>query len=158
MEEIKLFRKHDYINDDRCDLEIWWRIGRAKDEFQKLEKVLKIRKPTMNTKIRVLDCYALSILLYGSISSPMKQAPEPRFYRQMVRISWTDYVTNEEVLRRAGTTRKLINTLRTIQLQSLGHVMRKEGLENLAITGRPDGTRSKGDKTDIPGELEQMDG
>ena len=37
-----------------------------------------------------------------------------------------------------------MNTIRKRQLQFLGHVMRKEGLDNLAIKGRIDGTRSGG--------------
>ena len=39
----------------------------------------------------------------------------------MLKIPWTDRVTNEEVLRRAGVDRKLIVEIRT----------RKDGLENL---------------------------
>ena len=37
-----------------------------------------------------------------------------------------------------------MNVIRKRQLQFLEHVMRKEGLENLAITGRIDGTGSRG--------------
>ena len=60
-----------------------------------------------------------------------------------MRILWTDHLTNE-VLRKAKTERSLIKTIRKRQLQFLGHIMRKEGLENLMLTGYIDGKRDKG--------------
>ena len=59
----------------------------------------------------------------------------------MMRIPWTDKLTNEEVLQRAGVERKLIGEIRTRQLRFLGHVIRKDGLENLALTGKLEGKR-----------------
>ena len=53
-----------------------------------------------------------------------------------MRIPWTGKVRNEEVLKRAGTGRKLILEIRTKQMRFLGHLMRKDGLENVALTGR----------------------
>ena len=41
-----------------------------------------------------------------------------------MRIPWTDKVRNEEVLKRAGTGRKLILEIRTKQMRFLGHLMR----------------------------------
>ena len=66
------------------------------------------------------------------------------FLRRMMRIPWADKLTNEEVLQRAGVERKLIGEIKTRQLRFLGHVIRKDGLENLALTGK----RSRGRKTD----------
>ena len=82
-----------------------------------------------------------------TISPSMEQkleAAEMWFYRRILRISWTEHITNEEVLRRMGARRKLMNNIRKRQLQFLGHVMRKEGLENLTLTGKINGTRSRG--------------
>ena len=72
------------------------------------------------------------------------EAVEMWFYRRMLRISWTEHATNEEALRRAGGKRKLVKTNKKRQLQFLGHVMRKGNLENLTLTGRIEGTRSRG--------------
>ena len=66
------------------------------------------------------------------------------FLRRMMRIPWADKLTNEEVLQRAGVERKLIGEIRTRQF--LGHVIRKDGLENLALTGKIEGKRSRGRK------------
>ena len=63
---------------------------------------------------------------------------------RILRISWSEHVTSEEVLRKMGTKRKLLVTIRKRQLGFLGRVMRKEGLENWTITGRIEGKRSRG--------------
>ena len=54
-------------------------------------------------------------------------------------------MTNEEVLHRAGVERKLIGEI-TRQMRFLGHVIRKNGLENLALTGKIEGKRGRGRK------------
>ena len=61
-------------------------------------------------------------------------------YRKMMRISFP----NEEVLRKVVTDRSLIKNIRKRQLDFLGHIMRKDGMENLCFTGFVDGKRSSG--------------
>jgi len=51
-------------------------------------------------------------------------------------IPWTDKVSNEEVLQRAAVCRKFICEIRTKQMSFVGHVLRKTGMENLALTGK----------------------
>ncbi len=48
------------------------------------------------------------------------------------------------MLKRAGTKRNLLRAIRKRQLEFLGHVMRKEELENLSVTGKISGKRSRG--------------
>ena len=122
----------------------------AKDTFQKLEKVLRNHKLAMETKRRVLDAYVMSILMYGSecwtILPQMRQrleAAEMWFYRRMLRISWTEHKSNEEVLRMAGVERNLLKNIRKRQLEFLGHILRKEGLENLCLAGRTEGRKAR---------------
>jgi len=57
----------------------------------------------MPTKLRLLKCYVWSTLLYGcegwTISNTMRtrlEATELWSLRRMMRISWTDKLTNEE--------------------------------------------------------------
>ena len=91
------------------------------------------------------------MLLYGAESWTISrtiqdrlQAAEMWFLRRMLRISWTDRITNKVVLGRAGTSRQLIKTIIIRQIRFLGHVMRKELLEYLALTGKIEGRRSRG--------------
>jgi len=72
--------------------------------FRSMEKVLTTRSITMPTKLCLLKCYVWSTLLYGcegwTISNTMKtrlEATELWFLRRMMRISWTDKLTNEAV-------------------------------------------------------------
>ena len=87
-----------------------------------------------------------STLLYGSeawtLSSKMLnklEATEMWFLRRMQRISYTEHVTNVEVLRRANTKRKLLSEMVNRQVMFIGHVMRKEEMENFVTTGYVEG-------------------
>ena len=61
-----------------------------------------------------------------------------------MRISWTDRVTNEEVLERVGQRRALLGAIRKRQLEFLGHVIRREKIEHLCLRGMIEGRRSRG--------------
>ena len=50
-------------------------------------------------------------------------------YRKMLRISYTDHVTNEEVLRRVGEKRSFLKTIHQRKLQYFGHLTRQNGLQ-----------------------------
>ena len=78
----------------------------------------------------------------------------------MMKISWVDQVTNEEMLRRVGTKRKIMKTIRTRQIEFLGHVTRKQGLEELMLTGRVSGERSRGRQrlTNLESQIKWMTG
>ena len=79
------------------------------------------------------------VLLYGSecwtISLQMESKLQATdwFYRRKMKIPWVDHETNEVVLRRAGTERKIMKAIRKRQMEFLGHVMRKEGLEDVML-------------------------
>ena len=62
----------------------------------------------------------------------------------MMKIPSTDKVCNEDVLSRVQVKRKLMKDIRVRQLNFLGHIIRKDGLENLVMTGRIEGRRSRG--------------
>ena len=72
------------------------------------------------------------------------EAVEMWFFRRMLRISWKEKRTNESILEETNQERTLINTIRKRQLKFLGHICRHKGLEFLSLTGKIEGTRSKG--------------
>ena len=57
--------------------------------------------------------------------------------------NWFD-ISNEDVLRRAGTESGLMNSIRKRQMEFFGHVMRRESLEHLAVTGKIEEKRGRG--------------
>ena len=100
----------------------------------------------MIVRIKVMRCYVLSTLLYGcetwTISVAMQKkldAFEIWLYRRMLRISWKDMVTNEEVYRRMNIKQSLLVDIVRRQMSFLGHVLRKEEMEHLVVTGFVDG-------------------
>ena len=123
----------------------------AKAAFRKMKKLLCNSKLVMKTKLRILECYAIPILIYNSdcwtISENMKKKIEATklwFFRRMLKIPWTSYINNEEVLKRSGSQRKLLCIIRQRQLEFFGHLMRKEEIENLVVTGKINGKRDRG--------------
>ena len=101
--------------DGKCDKEIKTRIAMAKETFYKLTNIFHNHNIRLSTKLNVLNTYVYSILLYASecwtMSAAMTkrlEAVEMWFYRRILRISYTKHITNEEVLNRMATTRKLI--------------------------------------------------
>ena len=62
----------------------------------------------------------------------------------MMKIPRTGRKTNEEVLEMAECTRSIINKTRKRKAKFMGHVMRRNGMENLITTGKLEGKRGRG--------------
>ena len=74
------------------------------------------------------------------------EAAEHWFLRRMLRIPWTDKVSKCEVLRRAGVGKELMQDMISRQMTFLGHVIRKDELEKVVLTGDVEGTRDRGNQ------------
>jgi len=61
-----------------------------------------------------------------------------------MRISWTDKLTNDAVLLKADTQRSLLKVITSRQIRFLGHVLRKNELEAIVLTGKIEGKRARG--------------
>ena len=138
-------------SDGRCIHEIKIRIAQAKKAFMDLARILTNRRLSIDIRKRVLNCYIIPILTYGSeawtinnAAASIINAAEMWFLRRMMKISYTERIRNEEVLRRAGTKRILCTKVRQRQARFFGHVMRREGMEHLVTTGKINGKRSRG--------------
>jgi hypothetical protein len=70
------------------------------------------------------------------------------FLRRMLRVSYKEHKTNDQVLSEANTVRKLFNKIRQRQCRFLGHVIREEGMENLVTKNlvKFQGKETKADK------------
>jgi hypothetical protein len=62
----------------------------------------------------------------------------------MEKVSWTDKITNEEILRKVGEQRSIIKTIMNRKKNWIGHVLRGDNLLKEVIEGRLDGKRAKG--------------
>ena len=54
----------------------------------------------------------------------------------MQKISYTERITNKDVLDRVGLRKNLMNTIRKRQAKFFGHSMRRQKMEQLVTTGK----------------------
>ena len=138
-------------SDARCEKEIKRRITLAKTSFSNMKNIFRDHKLTISLKTRLLKCFVWSVLLYGcetwTLTTKTKQrieAVEMWFYRRILHIPWTAHQTNEKVLQKMNQKRNLLRCIEKRQLEFVGHVIRKEKIENLALSGRFPGKRARG--------------
>ena len=62
----------------------------------------------------------------------------------MLRISYTEHKTNEEVLGMMKIKRLLIDSIRKRKAKYFGHMVRQNGLQRLLLEGKINGKRGKG--------------
>ena len=72
------------------------------------------------------------------------QAFEMWCFRRMLRISWRAKQSNEIVLRQIGHNNRFLKSIKMSQMKFLGHVIRKEKLEHLSLTGLIPGKIARG--------------
>ena len=72
------------------------------------------------------------------------EAMEMWCWRRMLRVGRVERRSNASILESIRGRRELLAVVRKRQMTFLGHVMRADGLENLAMTGRIAGSRSRG--------------
>ena len=65
-------------------------------------------------------------------------------YRRMLRIAWTDFKSNEEVLNLARARREMLGEIKSRQMRFLGHIMRHSDVEKLVLTGKLNGSKARG--------------
>ena len=127
-----------FTSDARCEKKIRRRIGIAKSAFTFMSKVLTSRDINMTVRIKVPRCYM--DVRHGQflwLCRTKLEAFETWLYRRMLRISWKDMVTNEEVYRR-------MNIKQSLLVDSVRRQMRKEEMEHLVVTSFVDGKRARG--------------
>lgn len=133
--------------------EIKQRIEKARTIFLKMRDVLSSNTLSLHLRMRIVRCYVFSVLLYGveawtlsETTSKKIEAFEMWVFRRILKISWTDHVTNNEVLRRMGVDRELMKTIKVRKLTYLGHIMRNEkyALLQLIIQGKVNSRRGPG--------------
>ena len=131
--------------------EVKCRIAQAKRAFVELDNILKNKKMSIRTRMRVLKCYVHPILQYGcetwTLNAELRRpinAFEMWCLRRMQRISYVTRKTNEEILQQTGQKRELLKNVMNRQLQFFGHVMRKQKLEHVVICGKIRGKRARG--------------
>jgi len=102
-----------------------------------------------------MKCYVWSIALYGA-ETWMLQATDQKHlesfemwcWKKMEKISWTNYVRNEEVLLTVNEQRSILHEIRKRKANWIGHILRTNCLLKQVIEGKIKGqievTRRRG--------------
>lgn len=143
-----------WISEDlNPDVEIRARIEMARANFLKMRNLLCDKRLNIHIRYRFVKCYVHSTLLYGAEAWTLKintmnrlEAFELWIYRRMMKIPWTDYVSNLQVLHRMNKERELLDTIKRRKTAYLGHLMRHNKYEflQLIMEGKIEGKRGPG--------------
>ena len=102
----------------------------------------------MDTKIRVLKSTVFPTATYrreawtiNKTDGKLITAFEMKCYRKILRIPWTDRVTNEKVLEKVKT---LLQEIRKLKVGYFGHIKRHVSLEKHILEAKAAGRRGRG--------------
>jgi hypothetical protein len=132
---------------------------KEKTAFNK-KRALFTSKTELELGKKLLKCYVWSISLYGAETWTLRavdqkhlESSEVWCWRRMEKISWTDHVRNEEVLRTVKEQSNILHEISKRKANWIGHILRincllqqvikgkiKEGIE---VTGRRGRRRTK---------------
>ena len=135
----------------KTDLELETRSNLAKAKFSEMSKIFTSKRLKLKTKLNILNSYIFSIFTYGSEAWTLSKVLEDKIeatemwcLRKISNVQWKDRVTNEEVLRRLGTERKLLEKIKKRKTRYYGHIKRKNNILTTAVEGRVNGRRPRG--------------
>ena len=134
--------------------ELLW-IAQATAALTRLKPIWIDKSIYLSSKIRLMRSLVTSIFLYACESCTITeglqrrtQTMEMRFYRKILRISYKDHVTNEEVRAKIqqaiGLHKDLLTIVQRRKLQWYGHVSRSSGLAKIILQGTMKGGRRQG--------------
>ena len=106
---------------------------------------------------KLVKCYIWSIALCGAETWTLRAVDQKQLesfemwcWRRMEKISWTDYVRNEEVLLRVKEQRNILHEIRKRKANWIGHILHRNCLLQRVIEGKIKGgievTGSRGRK------------
>ena len=138
--------------DGGLDLELRRRLSLGRAAMNKLTAVMKNHDVSLNTKVMLVNSLVFPVVLYGAESWTLKLNDKRRInsfeiwcWRRVLRISWTQKVTNEEVISRIAPNITLEAMVLKQKLTYFGHVMRNEfGIGRDIMLGRTEGSRRRG--------------
>ena len=117
---------------------------RPSQDTEKQRAILPIPRKRTRVQLMIWSIvnYVSEILIYINSVQNTINVFDRRWYRRMLRISWTEHVTNEKVFNMANTKPILLDGLHKRRLAFMGHLARKGGITHMF--GGIHGTRPRG--------------
>jgi hypothetical protein len=138
--------------DGYCDKDIRSRIAMGKNAFM-IKKRLFTSSMNMELKKRIMKSTIWPVATYAAETWTMTLADRKRVeafemwtWRRMMKISWTEKVSNKEVLERVDEERVLLQMIDRRKRRWLGHILRHDGLLLTTLEGRMEGRTTRGRK------------
>ena len=123
----------------------------AKSRFISMAAVLTSRNIFFQLRLRLVNCYIYSVLLYGSETWTLNKNLESRIeafemwiFRRMGKISWTEKKTNKDVCMLLKVSPSLLNNIKRKKLKYFGHIKRHDTICREILEGKIEGRRARG--------------
>ena len=131
-----IYLGQNITDDARCEAEIIRIINIARNIFLTMKGLFTNRKVKFALRLRLINCYIWSVLLYGAETRTINKAMGNRItslvmwiYRRMMKISWKRMKTNKEILHIAGRKQiALVGLVKERNIKYFGHVKRHQSL------------------------------
>jgi len=155
LENVKKFTnlESNMTYDLDCSKEIAVRIAKTMANLKALDKIWKSKAITLKTKLSILKTCVFSTMLYGCKTWTVTKRCESRIlsferkcYREILRIGWTQKVTNEELYRKIQLTKTLLQKVIQRKLGLFGHIWKMNDSRKIKtlVFGMMDGLNRRG--------------
>lgn len=138
-------------SDGKNYTDITCRIGQAKAAFYKKRKLLTCKKINLETRKHFIKSFVWSIALYGSETWTLRKFEKKRLeafemwcWRRLLKISWTEKVTNKEVLERVQEEKHILKTASKRRHKWIGHILRHNEYMTNILEGTLEGSSTRG--------------
>ena len=155
------------VADEGSKPEILSRIAQTTAALTRLKPVWNDRSISLSSKIRLMRSLVTPIFLYAceswTITAELQRrmyAREMRCYRKVLRISYKDHVTNEEVrakIQQAIGPHEDLMIVKRRKLQWYGHVSRSSGLAKTSLQGTVKGKKTRQTEEEVGRQHQRMD-
>ena len=130
----------------KCDDKILKIIEIARDAFNSMLTTITSRHIRMKTRKIIIKAYVWLTLLYGcepwtitTRNITTLQSFEMWAYRKMMKISWREKKTNDEVLEMVEEQLYIIPTIKKRKITYFGHTIRRNNIHRLILEGPLEG-------------------
>ena len=135
METVYFLQNHygsKFTVDVNCNHEIKRLLFLRRKSMTNLDSVLKSRGTTLPTKVCIVKAMVFPVVMYGCESQNTKKAEHWRtdafelwYWRRLLRVPWRARKSNQSILKEINAEYSLEGLMLNLNLQYLGHLMRK---------------------------------
>ena len=106
--------------------------------------MLELKKRIAKTLMWSTVLYAAETWTLRNVDIQRLESFEMWIWRRLMKISWAEHRSNQEVLDMVDENRSLMNTIQQRQKNWLDHLLRSESFLRTVLEGRMEGTRTRG--------------